>query len=241
MPKLYKRGKNWWTKRGLLRRVNEKYGGRRGRRGTIKGMVGNKEFVNMGLGFPKKLIMTHRYVDAPVGTSTTGVPFNYRYSCNGMFDPNITGSGHQPYYFDQLTTLYDHYCVVASKCVVKMTPVAALTIPATIGGYINDDTSTIVNTTTLCELSLGKHRTINNQSNVGNCTFSLNWSAKKYFGKNVLANDELQGTVATNPTEQSYYNLFAFALDGGSTLQFFLEVQITYIAVWKELIDITGS
>lgn len=32
-----------------------------------------------------------------------------------MYDPDLTGFGHQPYFFDQLTDIYSHYVVIGSK------------------------------------------------------------------------------------------------------------------------------
>ena len=37
---------------------------------------------------------------------------------NSLFDPNRTGTGHQPYGFDQLSTFYNRYYVTGSKMTV---------------------------------------------------------------------------------------------------------------------------
>ena len=34
---------------------------------------------------------------------------------NSLFDPDQTGTGHQPYYFDQFAALYNRYTVLGSK------------------------------------------------------------------------------------------------------------------------------
>ena len=39
------------------------------------------------------------------------------FTCNGLYDPDVSGTGHQPRGFDQMMALYDHY--VVTKC--KMT------------------------------------------------------------------------------------------------------------------------
>ena len=46
-------------------------------------------------------------------------------------DPNHTGVGHQPLYFDQLMTIYNHYIVIGAKITVKFTAYPA-TIPVNV-------------------------------------------------------------------------------------------------------------
>src|SRR5215216_1143376 len=70
----------------------------------IPGVDGKTTF-----GFPQKIITILRYVESVVLTSTTGsVAFN-AFRMNALFDPNATGAGHQPMYFDNYAALYDRY------------------------------------------------------------------------------------------------------------------------------------
>jgi hypothetical protein len=200
----------------------------------------NKPMVNMGLGFPKKLLVTHKYNDLTTGTTNTGVPQKVLWSCNGMFDPYFTGGGHQPYYFDQYSALYDHYCVIASKATIILTPTGTGVVACCAGVFINDDTTTVpTDINTLGELSQGRFRNFNNQSTP--IKFTLKWSAKKTFGGNVLSNTELQGTIAANPTEQSFYTFWIGAMDQASSQTYVVQVFIEYIAIWKELKEVAQS
>ncbi len=53
-----------------------------------------------------------RYVEWVAGTTSAGPgTFTYQFSLNSLFDPNTTGTGHQPRGFDQLKTLYNRYRV----------------------------------------------------------------------------------------------------------------------------------
>lgn len=43
----------------------------------------------------------------------------YRFRLNSLYDPDVTGTGHQPYQYDQLTAMYKNYIVKA--CYVDIT------------------------------------------------------------------------------------------------------------------------
>lgn len=198
----------------------------------------NKTRVNAGLGFPKRMTMTHKYHEN--FTLTAGATFGtYNISCNSMYDPNITGTGHQPYYFDQMAALYDHYVVIGTKITVKIIPTTA-SQPLLVGVYLNDDgTVTPTDINTCCEQSKARWKTTNLSGDI--VRFDLKWSAKKAFGGSILANTELQGTSAASPTENQVYTIFAQHVDKTTNVSMNVEILVEYIAVWKELKDIGGS
>lgn len=205
-------------------------------------VVKAKNTLALGLGFPKKTCVTHKYTSIQALTQAAGGGLGvYQFAANGMFDPDITGTGHQPMYFDQLCALYDHYCVIGSKIQIKVMAASTSSGPIMTALFVNDDTSypfTIISGAG--EQTTGKLKTVP----VGGSTsvyLRNKWSAKKYFGKGVLANTELQGTSSTDPTERSVYSFFYQAADLTTAISLIAEVQITYIAVWKELKDLGQS
>ena len=67
--------------------------------------------------FPPSMICDLQYVDYGTVSSTgatTSTGAEYAFRLNSLFDPNLTGAGHQPRYFDQLTNIYQLYRVY--KC-----------------------------------------------------------------------------------------------------------------------------
>ncbi len=72
------------------------------------------EPVPRGLPIPNNVRVTLRYSDYYLLTSTSGIAYAV-YSGNSVFDPDVTFSGHQPYYFDRYFSLYTNYAVVGSK------------------------------------------------------------------------------------------------------------------------------
>lgn len=203
-------------------------------------VVRNRTSVPIGLGFPKRMVMTHKYSEFFELTSTLGVINKKLISCNGMYQPDQVG-GHQPLYFDQMTALYDHYTVIGSKIKITVTPKAANEDACFVGCYLDDDTTTtnISGISVLNEQTSGKIRLIPPNSN--NCVyFTRKWGAKKTFGGSVLGNDNLQGNVSGNPAEQTWY---ALAVQSASAVDstVIVNIEVSYIAVWDELRDMAAS
>lgn len=194
-------------------------------------------------GFPKKMVMRHKYTEYVNVTSTTGTVGFYQYCANGMYDPNLTAAGHQPLYFDQMTAIYDHYCVTGAKIKVTFSPSTQQNVPIGVGIFVNDDTSTTATQfQSNIEQSTGSVAVLapNQQQPV---VLTKGWSAKKYFvNKDPLADTDLQGTASANPTDISVFQLVVQSIDGGTaTVNVTCLVEIEYFAVWKELKDIAGS
>lgn len=222
------------------RKYNKKSKNVRSRIYKLIKRVYQKPMVNAGQGFPKKMLMTHRYSECLLLTSASGVLATYNWVANGMFDPNQTGTGHQPMYFDQMAAIYDHYTVIGAKLTVKISNVVA-NIGARCGIFINDDTVVTPSfVDALRERNPNVSRIINNGSN-NVTTMTIKWSGKKTFGKYNLTNPSFIGTAAANPTEQSIFTFFIQPIDASSTQNYYVEYLLEQIAVWTELKDIASS
>lgn len=205
----------------------------------VKNVPRNLTSVNLGLGFPKRIVCTHKYAAYRDLTSTLGVVQTYRFSANGMFDPDFTGIGHQPMYFDDLSAIYDHYTVIGSKIVVKVVPKTATQGPGALAIFINDDASTnIISVSNAVEQSSGTSALLMPVGQTVPLVLTKTWSAKQTFGGSVLGNDNLQGTASTDPPEGQFYDILYQDLSTSpatSTVQLWVEIQFT--AVWDELRD----
>lgn len=190
-------------------------------------------------GFPQKLKVKHVYSDIISLTSTTGSRATQQFIANGLYDPDYTNAGHQPFLFDQLTPLYNHYTVIASKITVKASNNSASGYPMYVGMYLNDDTNITPTFYGMIEQNDSAHKYIPAGSNASH-TMTLKYSPKKAFGGSVLNNTLLQGTSAANPTEQQVFTIWAYQ-PGAQTASVDLDIFIEFIAVWTELKDISNS
>lgn len=75
---------------------------------------------------PDRAMVKLRYADATTITSTAGASNTSQYNISSLYDPDYTFVGHQPYLYDQISSLYNAYCVryviVKIKCTACTTP-----------------------------------------------------------------------------------------------------------------------
>lgn len=144
-------------------------------------------------------------MDPPQGVSTC-----LRFRANGMYDPDISGVGHQPYGFDQLMAMYRRYEVLSSRIQVEI-HTSSINTGIPIVAFIScmDPSRTLegVVPELLMERNDVKSKTIQNGAgHPGVTKLSETYSVKKFFG-NAFRNgdDTLQGTASADPTRHVDY------------------------------------
>lgn len=202
-----------------------------------------KPSVSLGKGFPSKLSATLKYREYVYLNASSGILSNYLFSANGLFDPNTTGGGHQPMFFDQYMALYNHYHVIGSKCKVTFVHSAGVSTNAgAVGIFLNDDTTTLATTyTAMDEQTQSKMKILGSSTTDDRETVTCMFSPKRIYGPSLLSNNALRGNSGANPSEQSYFNIYAQSLDSLSSLGIYAWVEIEYIAVFTELKDFAQS
>jgi len=180
---------------------------------------------------------THRYCESRVVNGTTGALGTYVYSANGLFDPNITGTGHQPYGFDQMIAYY-------TKAVVERSSIAIEVIASQIGqvGVILSSESNVAATLssadTLTEPGRGSAALCYSTSGPAR-TLTASWSKASLYPE---ADPADFTTVANaNPTNQDYYTFYVQALDGSTTVAANIIVVISYDVTWQDPATIASS
>lgn len=188
-------------------------------------------------GFPNRLAIKHKYAESFTMTSTTSSLATHIWRANGMFDPNQSGTGHQPMYFDELGALYDHYTVV--RAYAKFTfAVGVETQPVIVNVYLDDDTTVVPSINSAMEQGTATTKMLatgGNDPQVITKVFDATM-----FGPNPLDNDNLQGTPSTDPTEQQYFIVQAISTLAG-TVTVACTAEIIYYAIWDELKTNNGS
>lgn len=156
--------------------------------------------------FPSCVMKRLRYSTNIALASTAGAVSSYVFAVNGLFDPDITGTGHQPMGFDEMMIYFNHYvvthcrltavakCVSTSKMTVCLrqdassTPITVIDRIVEIGGGVLEYLE--ISTTALATKRM-----------------ELSFDIAKIQGisRNALtADSSLRGTSAANPSELTY-------------------------------------
>lgn len=134
-PRIYTRVGNRRYKRRATYAGGKKFIVATGRfRGPTKVRGGNNDSVSykpirtmawLGSPFPREMMTQFTYAENFTITSTVGAVYNYLFSANSLFDPNVTGTGIQPRFYDTLVGAnstaapYQSYRVMSSKIAVE--------------------------------------------------------------------------------------------------------------------------
>lgn len=195
----------------------------------------------MTLNLTPVLSVKHRsrllYSDNRTITSTLAASNAYVYSANGLFDPDVTGLGHQPMGFDQLMALYEHYTVTNAKITVSF-----VNENATENGYVGiaifPDATVETVPSKLVENGLLKRSWLapNNGTAKSQCIVTLPVKISRINGRpeSIVADDLFRGDSASNPTEQTYLHVFSYNIASNSSLTVRFDAVIEYDATFTE-------
>lgn len=187
--------------------------------------------------FGNKLRIVTRYVEnqITINPGAAGIMDEYVFSANGLFDPNITGVGHQPIGFDQYMVMFDHYTVIGAKCTATFVNTDTGTSQQ-VGIYVKDVNTTDTDIRKYLENGLCKYKTIS-PTTFGNnqCTIVYPLSIPKFFQKKkIIGESDYKGSQTSNPSEQCYFHLFAAPITSVDATAVQLFVMIEYIAILTE-------
>ncbi len=194
-------------------------------------------------GFPKSKMVRMRYCDQITIDPAIGSVGTHQFRCNSIFDPDFTGTGHQPYTHDTWATVYQHYRVVGSRirATVMSRGVDSSTFQGVCGIRLADTSTTITNPSLMMETALAPWKSYSTNNSRGT-TLYQNFSAKKFFTKQKAGSDSLQASFGSNPTEIAFYQVWVAsgrATDDAPSLD--VQIQIDYIVLLFEPQDFAQS
>lgn len=193
-----------------------------------------------GQPFARQTVKTLVYCEQVLLTLVGGGYTEYKFTTNGMFDPNVTGGTIQPLYFDQLMAIYNYYTVSASTLTLTVSP--NVNCQKTTVVIVQDDDST---GDTAVTYAIQRPGAVYSQGNFhgGLYPHSLRstWSAKKNFSGNPASRDELSGTSTANPTQLSYYIISAQDNSPLGDVYLTLTARIEFTATFYDLKTIAPS
>jgi len=200
----------------------------------IPGVDGRKIF-----GFPNTIISKLRYCSFVALTSTTGSIGTNILAANGIFDPDISGTGHQPLYRDTYAGIYDQYIVLGAKVTARFQP--RTTDKAFCVGIVGDDDTTFSTTIeTRCEQN-NSVWALTGTPHYGPVTLTATFSPEEMFGIAAKDDGSSQTAVGSNPSELFCWALWATVVDNVSTAVIDVWYEIDYTVKFTELQTPTQS
>lgn len=198
----------------------------------------------------------------PLGTSTVkrfkytefftinpsiGSAGSYVFKANDLYDPNFTGTGHQPYGFDQIIQFYNHFQVLGAKVTFKVYP--GTNAPPFVMGVRLDDTNSLTTTNVdyLMEQPRNKRKLIGTGNNTTdkNTQITHTFSGSKFFRVAPTAfkgNRAYMGTSGSSPSEEAYFICWIGPTNGSTDLTTYdCSVEIEYIARFTEPREVSPS
>ena len=207
--------------------------GKRAKRYPANGTVGKPT------PFPIRMVVRFKYSQTFTISSALVSTGNYNFACNSIYDPDLTGTGHQPYAHDTYSTIYNQYTVL--KSFIKVTPVKQQNEYLTIGLGIEDSVLATTNFDTWSEKPTYKLQgCMKNGSTYGN-PITMSWDRAKRFPKADTYRD-LSAPFGANPAEIEVFNFCAQAQTSADTVggNIFL-AEIWYTCELYELASLGSS
>lgn len=189
-------------------------------------------------GFPRQLYTKLNYVETFQLVSTSGSIATRTIHANSLFDPDVTGVGKQPYYFDQFAALYNAYCVYGSKIKIIASSDSAASSKLIVRP--TPDATAIADMDLECERPSASCVIVRS----GATPRLINRFSKT---KNVMGaqgkflDDDYASLVTTNPTNTWFWQIATAPHDEVSTSLVNITVKVTYYARFFDRKGVSAS
>lgn len=194
-------------------------------------------------GFPSSIRTKLRYHEGLAYTSASGVVTTNIYRANSVFDPNETGTGHQPMYFDQLALVYGRYVVNSSTIKITYNPASEVAATSVwVVGVIGQSAGSISSTPDInCEQGHCRWTTINGRLGGPNSKqLQLSYTPKACL--NLTPKDTDAGAlVSANPDQTYKFVVWVADRQATGTTNMDVEIEIFYDVTFSDRVFNVGS
>ena len=196
--------------------------------------------------FGKKFYTKLRYSESHViaASSSNNFATSYKYRLNSLFDPNYTGVGHQPRGFDQLSTIYEKYTIVAAK--ISVCFITNNSVPSVCGLRLVDGNEvSITDKKVAMENGDSSWKYLARFDSNSKTILSRQVNVKKFFNQNtIVGTDKFTLDSNENPAldDAIMGEIWVAPIDPGTAHgQVLIDVNIEYTAVFTEPKDLPQS
>lgn len=219
MPKKgYRKAASGWKRQSTS--------GKKMRKWTTKRMPLKKSYaitapVNLGNGMPFAVRNSLSFSRNVILGTTLGVPTEYVFRGNSLYDPDFTGVGAQPLYFDQLMAVYNYFSVRSCAITVDVSSMDVNT-PLIVVIYPSKESTAAPTSTNVVQLlqipgAVSKPLSIKGGGQ-DVITLTNYFSTSTFFPDYSAASPDYRGTSGSNPTTAGswFWHVAAYNADNGS-------------------------
>lgn len=196
--------------------------------------------------FPQKIIAKHKYATTVQSTLTSGIISQYLFNANSMYDPDRTGTGHQPFGYDTFATIYNRYRVLGvkynmsmvssnSSLTTQLTAIPANEVLASVtsNGYARE----MPRARYILQSPQGAGAPTKNLKGYIDIASLMGLTKSQY-----RANENTQAQAGYSPAELSIINIF-FGSMTDDTISFtgYINLELTYVVEWFDPLQVGQS
>lgn len=229
----------------MPKRARRKNGKRRPRR-VRKSKV---PILSLGPTYPNGLIAKHKYtmnktIQATYVSGDIPGTALQSFRTASLFDPDRTGAGHQPLFFDEMAAIYKQYRVLGAKCTVRFVNMCNEPV-IVFGAHLGAPLGTGWNPAQLMERRDVKSQFLSpmNAGGKNQTTMKLFYSPNKFYKQrkeNLRADNSLVGNDVGDvvPSKMTYFEIATAqvdtALGASENHAVKIYVDIEYTAFWND-------
>lgn len=194
-----------------------------------------------GVTFPDRLRASLRYYDTVNLAGGVPSPNAQVFLMNSLYDPDSTGTGHQPEGYDQLTAIYLKYLVVEFEYHLQIYNLA--TAPTKWAICMSE---TDISSRTVDQLAEQKYVDSGfiGRADGGDCLIQRSGRMKlsKLMGQRILDSDtSMYANYNASPSDGAFFIIKVASLDGSSNANCYVHCEFIYHASFKDRNDPTAS
>ncbi len=228
--------------RGGNRRNKGHRSGQTMRDNAVFGSVTSVVYPRDVIGFPDRLVTTLKYSEQYTQTGSSS-PTAQKMNCNSPFDPNGTGIGHQPSFYDAYQVAYGRYYVEEFAMEVEFVNNSS-TVPVYCCLAYSDTDISGATLETMVEGKYAKLKTLAPLT-AGKGTFkmSLPWmkSSKLMGSFNGESDDNMYSITTANPADIAWGMIKLQSVDGTTSVNVTFRVVLLQRIAFKDLTPTQSS
>jgi len=195
------------------------------------------------IGFPDRLCTVLKYSQNNLFGAGSPIPTAQQFAINSAYDPDSSGAGHQPSFFDTFASVYGRYFVKAFKIEVEILNQSSSIGVFAVVNYC--DQNIAANTVEqIIEAKYSKYSTLSvSTGNSAMVKISLPWmETMKLMGTPGLeADDNMYAAVNANPADIAWALIKMASVDGTTNMSAYGRTIIYQEVVFKDLLPQISS